>query len=107
MATGSGSGSGSDDAACALGVARSVLNALADSGLNVEERQRVCAGVLQALLSQQSQAAAAEPTDAVESSIVDAEDVQQRVEASWLVLHERLRASGPTIDDAAALEVLC
>lgn len=97
--------SSSSGAAGALGVARSVLNALADSGLNVEERQRVCAGVLQGLLLAQQSEAAAGPSDAVEPSLADAEDVQQRVEASWLVLHERLRASAPTIDDAAALEV--
>lgn len=106
MATSSGGGGGSRGghaaAAGALGVAHSVLNALADSGLNVDERQRVCAGVLHAL-AQPSQAAAGVPE--ADSSLLDIEEVQQRVEASWLVLHEQLRDSAPTINDAVALEV--
>lgn len=104
MATSSGGGSsgGGGAAAGALGVAHSVLNALADSGLTVEERQRVCAGILHAL-AQPSQAAA--ELTGVDSSLLDTEELQQRVEASWLVLHGQLRDSAPTIDDAVALEV--
>ncbi len=95
-------------------LAQNVLRALAGSRLTVEERAEVCGGVIRSLTEQSSGSSSSvlEQEDYSESLLVgvaalpDAEDVLRRVEASWLVLQERLRSALPAaIEKAAALEV--
>jgi hypothetical protein len=103
-------------AASSVTLAHNVLRALAGSRLTVEERAEVCVGVIRSLAQQSgrslSSSSGLEQEDleslllAGVAALPDAEDVQRRVEASWLVLQERLRSAAPgAIDDATALEV--
>lgn len=88
-----------------LGLAHNVLRALAGSHLTVQERAAVCVGVIRSLES--SQLGDSLPLDgdldllAGVEALPDAGDVQRRVEASWLVLQERLGSNGAGVDDAA------
>lgn len=97
-----GSSDGAAAAPNALGLALTILQALSVCQLGVEERAAVCAGVLRSLVRHPEG-----PIDLLAdvAALPDAEDVQQRVEASWLVLEERLRGAAPAIDESTALEV--
>lgn len=87
-----------------VAIVRNVLRALADSRLTADERAGVCAGVLRSvegsLAGPGPVAAAQHGALAVDvEALSDPEDVHHGVEASWLVLQERLRSG---IDPATA-----
>lgn len=99
-----GAGAGGDSAPTAsIGLALNVLGALAGSRLTAEERAAVCGGILRSLSARPSAASPVDEDD-LAVGVAGAEDVQQRVEASWLVLQERLVRSGEP-SPSAVLEV--